>query len=357
MTVRGTFLALSLLLFNFSSSALDPDWRTWTQNDQCDFCSEHGLGMICHFSEMRGLTGLFMESLDNMANVHEVDAYIECQLMGRFEPNKEEFLSSYMNEYRGYISQAAQTFGVPPQLMQCSFLIEGHYDRNTPNSSANAKGLCQFNQITANHVNDLLANGQSVAAITEDTSRTDRKDGHHWQRWNDYYTNLRSLGMYNNPTPENFSFDVGTGIPQNCIGAAGLYYNDMMYQISSRLGVGDLGEVLEFVDDGDRRDATLNLMLVLGAAYNMGPNGAGRLLARLDNPTSLTAMVAVLEESAPGQTRDYIESLRRCMTSGNFEPPTAWFRSNPDLAPSCSTQREQLEGGQFGDHNYLGYWP
>lgn len=350
-------MAVFALITSSDSTALDPDWGTWSQEEQCDFCRDHGMGMICNFAEMRGLTGLFMESLDNMANAHEVDAYIECQLMGRFEPNKADFLRAYQDEYRGYISQAAQTFGVPPQLMQCSFLIEGHYDRNTPDSSAAARGLCQFNQITANHVKERLANGSSVSGITDDTSRTDRKDYGHWQRWDEYFTNLRSLGMYNNPTPADFTYETGSRIPQNCIGAAGLYYNDMMYQLSSKLGVGDLGEVLEFVDDGDRRDATLNLMLVMGAAYNMGPGGASRILGRLDNPTSLTAMVAQLESDAPGQTKDYMDSLRRCMTSGNFEPPTAWFRSNPAAAPSCTDQSQRLQAGEFGEHNYLGYWP
>lgn len=355
MTVRGIFLVYSLALMAPNAFALDSDWKTWSQQEQCDYCSDFGLRVICDFNELRGLASLFVSSLDNMANAHEVDAYIECQLMGRFEKNKKKWIEAYQNEYRGYISQAAETFGVPPQLMQCSFLIEGHYDKKTPKSSANAKGLCQFNKITANHVNDVLANGQAVSGKPE--SRTDRKNQMHWQRWDQYYSDLRTVGMYKSSTPKDFSYDVGTGIPQNCIGAAGLYYNDIMYQISSKLGVGDIGEVLEFVDDGDRQDATLNLMLVLGAAYNMGPAGASRILKKLDNPTSLTSMVKQLEKDAPGETKIYIKSLRRCMTPGNFEPPAAWYRKNPDAAPSCSEQKQQQESGMFGDSNYIGYWP
>lgn len=352
--------------------------------DNCEICKEHGMGMVCEFEELAKFGNLFVNSLDNLATPNEVDAYVECQLqhLTLIEENASEWKSDYKEKYVHYINEAATSFGVPPQLLQCSFLKEGKFNRNAKESIIykwedgdvakdddgnrirlpGAKGMCQFMDETASHVDTILVRAQRNLHIEEPSTRTGKKDRDLWRRWEQTFNGLISNGLYadyGTDIPTRFS-TTGALRPQNCIAAAALYYNDMVTQISAHLNVDDIGDVLHEAIDGSDRDATKNLMIVLAAAYNAGPGAIGRILKRLETPVTLQAMANQVKEYAPRETKRYITSLENCLSPNNFDPPSGWYQPDGMKPPTCEEQKAKAISGAYGtsgEFHHNDNWP
>jgi hypothetical protein len=303
----------------------------------CKTCNEFGIGAICQIQELAALSEVMVNSLSNVRSPHQVDAYIRCQLRGRLESDKLERELDYLNQYRHYIKAAAKSFGIPPQLLQCAILRETAFDAESESSTAAARGMCQITPITQTAIDQIVRNDSS------------RLSG----MWDEAFVDLIQKDLYGFPNengeaepPTAFTTN-GVHRSQNCIVASALYFRDMLQGLASLTKDSSPEQLIE--NNSSDPSAYTNLLLILGAAYNSGPQAIRDIVSKTSPAFQLKTMVAKIAKDASGETKRYVESLRRCLTPGDFHPPAGWYDENPNdnergmPPPECSDELRTQE--------------
>jgi hypothetical protein len=369
---RVSILILSLGFTSISHGQYPADIEP-----NCATCLDYGMGLVCEVENLRGLADIVVQSLGNVRSPFQVDQYISCQLAARGEEQAPQWLLDYNDQYRLYIKSAAATFGVPPQLLQCAFLKESVYNSDVKNSGSGAEGLCQIMPDTRNYIDQVLssaadrrASGKIYDAIEEmemdqvqsgDEAyyKTILKQDDLYQLWNQNFINLDQQGLY--PYRSEGQLDLPTGFssigvkrPQNCIAGAALYFRDITSKLSVKIETTSGDEILSGQSAKGDENATLNLMLIMGAAYNAGPGTINNLLKKDGSSMTLQEMVETLEASGNKEMTDYMKSLRSCLTPGGFAPPERWYREDGRAPPLCEGyKQEESELGLLP----VRYWP
>jgi len=333
-TVRHLLL-MTLILFNVSTHA--------TSESLCHSCATFGFGLVCQYDGLRALSTAFANSFQNIRSPNQVDAYVKCQLGGLPDPKAATWAQEYEDNYRHYIKATASAFETPPQLLQCSLLLESRYNRNTKSSHRDAKGLCQITPITSRAVNQVLQGEPSPRSDSTPESTVLSHDEQLRGKWTQNFETLRSQGRYKNGVPTNFTTQ-GAGIPQNCIAAAGLYHRDIVSMLSPQFSAMSYEAVLK-TNENPSPTAALDLMLIMAAAYNRGPTAIAKILKRLPPSADLATMRQVVRDNVPRETRNYMESMESCLTLGDTDAPIGWYKKGGMKPPTCeSSSRDVHEG-------------
>lgn len=343
----------------------------------CALCLDYGMGLACEVESLRGIADIVVQSLGNVRSPFQVDQYISCQISARSDEKAPEWLKKYNDEYRHYIKSAAENFGVPPQLLQCSFLKESVYNAEVGDSTSGAQGLCQFMPNTRDYIDRVLSSASDrqksgrlydlIELEEQGLIKESEYDYYNsimhlddlYRRWNQTFIDLDQQGRY--PYRSDGQLDLPTGFssvgvkrPQNCIAGAALYFRDITSQLSVNIEATSQDQILSGQSARGDGNATLNLMLIMGAAYNAGPGTVNSLLKADGSSMTLQQMVETLEASNNKEMTDYIKSLRRCLDPGNFEAPERWYSKGGVTAPSCEAH-EQKESEL--DLIPFRYWP
>ena len=349
-------------IFFFTSPSFSQLSFTELNAANCGECDEYGMGFVCKVDELKNLSTLVVNSLYNIKSSLQVDEYIRCQILGRQDSNKQEKLERYLKEYRYYIKTTAESFDVPPQLLQCLLLKESVYDEDIGNSTSGAKGLCQMLPITRDHINGIISNANlrrstgkiqkirseisagQVKAVDEDYYATVVKQDNLLEMWNQNFEKLKQQNRYPlKSIPTAFS-NKGLKMPQNCIAGAGLYFREIMTHLNFNFSDTSMEEIISGAADGSDTVAAINLMLILGAAYNAGPGTVNKFIKTAEKALTLASVVKALENSKNGQMKGYMKSLRNCLTAENFDPPNGWYNKGGMAPPTCEEEKQNAKG-------------
>lgn len=347
------FVVLLRLLAPANSYATAPSHRLaqdqMVQETNCHTCNTFGIGALCQIKEFASLSEVMVNSLSTTRSPFQVDAYVRCQLQGRLEGDKLDRELEYLNNYRHYIKAASKAFGIPPQLLQCSILRETAFDDESSASHAAARGMCQITPITQRAIDQIVQDGQSLLSA----------------KWDRAFDNLIAQGKYNFPNdagesePPSAFTTKGVHRSQNCIIASALYFRNMLEGLASLTGSSHSEDLVS--RNSSDPNAYTNLLLVLGASYNAGPQAIKGIIKNVSPNFKLSAMVSKIESEASGETRRYVESLRRCLTPGDYRAPAGWYDENPLDGKKSMTTPECRDDLKAQD-NELGlipseFWP
>ncbi len=318
--------------------------------------------MACQTDDLRGIASVLADSLNTLRNPEQVDRYIECQIA-----DNPEQLVNYRDTYRHYIKATADAFALPPQLFQCILMKESKFDIDVSDSPVGAQGMCQFMPQTRDTISRILGwtnRRRDLGQIQKTREQIQQPDisSNDRQLWQTHIEHDDLLGMWNSnfdtlieqkryvdgqgkpitKIPTTFS-SVGVRRPQNCIAAAGFLLRENLSDLGSNFAKLNAEQM-----QAQEPEAAINLMLILGASYNAGSGNVNKLLKNLATPTSLTAMIKALENSKDEdlkEMRDYIKSLRRCLTVGNYEAPERWYPTGtPPTCDAAKAVENELSG-------------
>jgi len=329
----------------------------------CHSCRRAGFGALCDIEDLTPHMEGIASSMANVRSPAQVDLYINCHLSNASEVG--DGLTKYWSEYRNYIRAASEAYGIPIQLMQCALLKESKYNSEVENSPAGALGMCQIMPDRRDTIDRLVREGEELTAevaqfrreletgVREDygipLSWDDSDDTGPYRvtrvrnyeqflGWETYFNNDFYLERHD-VVPGAFS-NTGVFRPENCIGAAGMIFMDGLQNIGATMNETGFNQVADQYGAATDSNAAMNLMLLMGASYNAGGGrgGTGGRAIRSADPPTLAQMVAAVEESGNDEAAQYIESLRNCLTPGNYDPPARWYEEG-DTLPNCNNER------------------
>ena len=322
----------------------------------------------------------------------ELDEYFACHistgLPQSIKREREVHLSEFNSLYKPMIELGAQHFQMPYALTACVMFRESRFDRNTPPSSKGAKGIAQFTRETyvtlrrdienvlemENGYQEYLKLGydkmikyegnnkylrciqylQGEGILNRQTSAVESKKSKN--NCSEQITNhARYKPIYDNMT--TYLYDVNrfyrnqksrrlkSIFPNTPLGhrpkgndllppekfedmlkePAWVVAMNMFYLKQKMINTNAEVDISKF----DPSDDMIGYLATIGGSYNRGP---AELIAAANGDKPSIKKWCQRMASLP-ETRDYMLSIRRCMTSNSFDPPAGQANN-----PSCQGQ-------------------